>query len=107
MKQIFQNYKNIENKNMLILFIILPITLIIGSAASNANILLINILFIIKILKRKELQFLINRWFYILLFLWFCLLENSYLIAGNNDSLIRSIGFFRFVLLKFFTVKFL
>ena len=101
MKKKFQNYKNIENKNILILFIILPITLIIGSAASNAIILLINILFIIKILKKKELQFLINRWFYILLFLWFCLLANSNLIAGNNDSLIRSIGFFRFVLLIF------
>ncbi len=101
MKQIFQNFKNIENKNILFLFSILPVTLIVGSAASNGTILLINILFIIEILKKKELQFLINKWFYILLFLWFCLLANSIFIADNNDSLIRSVGFFRFVLLIF------
>ena len=57
MKQIFQNYKNIENKIVFLLFVILPIGLIVGSAVSNSIILLINLLFIIEILKKRIYHF--------------------------------------------------
>lgn len=101
MKQISNNLKTIQNKIVFLLFVILPIGLIVGSAVSNSIILLINLLFIIEILKKKNLPFLIDRWFYILLLLWLCLLANSILIANNSESLIRSFGFFRFILLVF------
>ena len=101
MKQIIYNFKTIQNKNIFLLFVILPIGLIVGSAVSNSIILLINLLFIIEIFKKSNLPFLIDRWFYILLLLWFCLLANSILIANNTESLIRSFGFLRFILLIF------
>ena len=52
MKQVFHNLKTIQNKNVFLLFAILPIGLIVGSVASNSIILLINLLFIIEIIKK-------------------------------------------------------
>ena len=52
MKQISNNLKTIKIKILFLLFVILPIGLIVGSAVSNSIILLINLLFIIEILKK-------------------------------------------------------
>ena len=101
MMRLFKNFESIRNKNIFLLFSILPIGLLAGSAIANTIIILINIFFIIEIYKKNKFSFLINKWFYILLFLWFCLLANSIFIANNIDSLIRSFGFFRFILLIF------
>ena len=54
MKQISNNLKTIQKKIVFLLFVILPIGLIVGSAVSNSIILLINLLFIIEILKKKK-----------------------------------------------------
>ena len=101
MKQISNNLKTIQNKIVFLLFVILPIGLIVGSAVSNSIILLINLLFIIEILKKKNLPFLIDRC--VLYFIAFVVMFVSkfILIANNSESLIRSFGFFRFILLVF------
>ena len=71
MMRLFKNFESIRNKNIFLLFSILPIGLLAGSAIANTIIILINIFFIIEIYKKNKFSFLINKWFYILLFLWF------------------------------------
>jgi len=101
MASVVDNFKDSKSKTLLSLFLILPITLIIGSAASNATVLLINFFFIFEIFKEKKLNYLNNKLFYILIFIWFCLLTNSIIIANNTESLTRSFGFLRFIFLIF------
>ena len=97
----FKNIKNNEYKILSLVLAILPATLILGSAASNTLILFTNFYFIYDIYKKKKIDFIINKTFFIFIFIWILLLLNSILIANNHESFIRSFGFLRFVLLIF------
>ena len=83
------------------LFCILPITLFVGTGLSNLVVILIDCFLINEILKNKNFEIFKNNFFYILIFIWFFLLLNSIFIAQNTDSLIRSFGVIRFILLAF------
>lgn len=95
------SFKDLNSKIIFIFFMVLPAAIIAGSAISNTIILLINILFIFEITKEKKLNYLNNKLFFSLILIWCCLLMNSIIIAKDVDSLIRSFGFLRFILLVF------
>ncbi len=93
--------KNIWDLKITILISLLPVALIAGTAISNLFILLINIFFIYIIFKNKKTNFLLNKFFIILILIWILLFLNSIFIGNNFDSFIRSFGFIRFILLIF------
>ena len=94
------NLKN-SDKFICFLFSILPISLIVGSAVLNIIIILIDFYFIIEIFYKKQNKFLFNKIFFIFIFIWSLLLLNSIFIASTFESLTRSFGFLRFILLIF------
>jgi O-antigen ligase len=110
--QLFFNKLNFFDGLSLLLFSILPISLIIGNAAININILLINILFLIYCSKNRLWDWLKKDIFLYLLILYIFLIMNSlysyYSLLENqtnsfydDEGILRSFLFVKFLLLVF------
>ena len=94
------------NKNNLIngriifyLLCALPISLISGSLILNLNIFFITVFFIYEIIKKKKIYFFKKYLIYLFLAYSIYLILNSFFVADNYESLIRSAGFIRFIFL--------
>ena len=83
----------------LILFSIIPITIILGSSISLSNILLIDISFIILILVKKDFLFLKSKTITYLLILYLYLIFNSLISLDYTSGLYRNLGFIRMIIL--------
>ena len=92
---------NLTTKINYFLILILPISLLVGSAISNAVILIIGLLFIFDLYQRKNLVFFHDFNFYFLIIIYIYLIFNSVFIAKNEDSIVRAIGFIRFIFLSY------
>ncbi|WP_440910876.1 O-antigen ligase family protein [Candidatus Pelagibacter sp.] len=90
-----------EKRFAFILFSILPIAIIAGSAILNLIISFIDLYFLFIIIKKKNTKILLDKILILFLFLWILLILNSILIANTPDSIIRTSGFIRFILLIF------
>lgn len=88
-----KNAKNLAS----VIFLLLPITIIIGPALSLISILLLNIIFII-LLRNIDLP-KFNLSINLLLVLFLYLILNIFLSENKVISLSRNIGFFRFIIL--------
>ena len=110
--QLFNKKLNYFNTLSLLFFSILPFSIIIGNASININILLIDILFLTYCLKFNEWKwvkrdvFLYLIIFYIFLILnsfysYFILFENQKNFFWNDDSIVRSFLFIKYILLVF------
>ena len=89
---------NIE-KIYLFLFSLIPISVIIGSSVSLANISFILIVFLIFTLKNIEKEIFNNSAIIFLIFLYFYLIFNSFIAIDFEMSASRNFGFIRFILL--------
>ena len=87
------------NNYFLLLFCILPISIIAGSSISLANILLIDISFIVLILCRKDFDFLKSKTIKYFLILYLYLIFNSFISIDYEIGLARNLGFIRFIIL--------
>ena len=96
----FSDFVFKEKKN-LYLILILPITLFIGSAVTNSVIIAIIIIFLIDCKKDNNFYFLKNKNFHFLIFFSIYLILNSIFLGKNIESITRSVGFLRFVILAF------
>ncbi len=97
-RKLFIDDAYIANFNFIIL-IFLPISLLMGSAVINFVIILFDILFLIEIIKKREKQIFNEKHLYILIIIWFYLIINSFIGINYENSIIRSFGFIRFVIL--------
>ena len=100
MKSLNSNFTT--NINLIPIFLIsfLPIFIIVGSGVTNTIIIVLDLFFLGKIIKNKDISIFKNRFFYLILSLWFYLLINLFFFSTNFDnSLLRSIGFLRFLFL--------
>ena len=87
------------NNYFLFLFSVLPVSIIVGSSVSLANILLIDISFLILIVLRKEFSFFKSKTIKYLFFLYLYLIFNSFVSINYEIGLSRNLGFIRFILL--------
>ena len=94
----FINNEYIASLNF-ILLMFLPVSLLIGSAVINFVIILFDILFLIDVIKKKEKQIFNEKHIYLLFIIWFYLIINSFIGIDFESSIVRSIGFIRFVIL--------
>ena len=101
MNQSLSEKINLTTKINYFLILILPISLLIGSAISNAVVLIISLLFIFDLHQRKNLVFFHDFNFYFLIFIYIYLILNSVFIAKNEDSIVRALGFIRFIFLSY------
>ena len=127
--QLLNSNLNVFNQLSLLLFSILPVSLIFGNGATNINIILIDLLFLIYCFKFREWNWMKKNVFFHLLTLYiflnlnslysyFILFENqtppfwdngvlkfynedAVLKFYNNDGIIRSFLFIKFILLVF------
>ena len=99
------------NNYFLILFSILPISIIVGSSASLINILIIDISFISMIVYNKNYSFLKSKVLKYLIFLYLYLIFNSLISVDHSVGFYRNFGFLRIIILfvainYFFNQKF-
>ena len=91
---------NIQNLNIFLISI-LPLGLIIGTLVSNTIIFFICIFFIYDLTIKKSFFYLNQKNFYFLIIIYVYLILNSYFISENHQSLIKSFGFLRFIILTY------
>ena len=77
---------------------LIPISIVVGPSISLINILLIGILFLIN-LKFIDIKFENHNVFFLLIFLYFYLIFNSFISIDYKEGALRNFGFIRFVIL--------
>ena len=104
-------------KFIIFIFSFLPISLILGNAAININILIIDLFFLFTCYHQKQWSWIKNKYFYFFIFIWIYLMLNSAIsinttrnffdhIEGHEiysqiDSIKRSVAFIKFVIFLF------
>ncbi len=101
MNQLLNDKNHFITKINCILIIIFPITLLAGSLLSNLTIVLISSFFLIDIFYQKKINILKDQNFYFLIVIYIYLILNAIFVANNSDSIIRAIGFIRFILFTY------
>jgi O-antigen ligase len=81
------------------LFSAIPLAIIIGPAATNINVLLIDIFFLILIIYKKNLTFFKSKTILLFFALYIYLIFNSLISINSNEGFLRSFGFIRFIIL--------
>jgi len=87
------------NNYFLILFCLIPVTIIAGSTISIINILLIDLSFIILIIYNKNFNFLKNKTIIYLFILYIYLIFNSLISIDYSVGIFRNLGFLRIIIL--------
>jgi len=90
--------KTLDNY-FLILFSVIPITIIVGSAISLVNIILIDLSFIILMIYKKNFKFLKNKTIIYFLILYIYLIFNSFISIDYSEGVLRNLGFLRIIIL--------
>ena len=83
----------------LVLFSIIPVSIIAGSAVMLFNILLINFSFIILLVYKKDFYFLKNKTIIYFFILYIYLIFNSFISVDYSEGILRNIGFLRIIIL--------
>ena len=91
--------KLIERKIYTFLFSLLPISIVIGSAVSLVNIILICLSYLIFFFIEKDFSFLKNISFLLLLVIFFYLILNTFFALDFQLAATRNFGFLRFILI--------
>ena len=103
------NFLNLK-KFYILLFSVIPLTIIIGPSLSLTNILLLGIIFLIYLPFEKKNYFLKDQTFILLICIYFYLIFNSLVAVDFDKSMPRNFGFLRFILFflffNFFVYKF-
>ena len=114
----FKNFKkeSYNEKFIIFLFSFLPISLILGNSAINSNIIIIDLFFLLTCYRQKQWSWIGNKYFYFFISIWIYLVINSLisqnLIGGfditrkeiiypQKESIVRSVGFIRFIIFLF------
>ena len=107
----------LNEKFIIYLFSLLPISLILGNSVINSNILIIDIFFLFTCYHQKKWSWIKDKYFYLFLSIWIYLIVNSIFSSNvtlstfdfithktvfpQKESIIRSVGFIRFVVFLF------
>ena len=87
------------NNYFLILFSLIPVTIIAGPTISIINILLIDLSFIILIIYNKNFNFLKNKTIIYFFILYIYLIFNSLISIDYSVGILRNLGFLRIIIL--------
>ena len=102
MKKIIKAFDHNKNHYLPVLIISLfPILFFLGSGVVNFFIIFLDIIFLFEIFLKKKTCLLKNIFFYLLIIFWCILLVSLLYTINLNNSLGRSVGFFRFIIFVF------
>ena len=100
--QLINSFKSLSlTKINIFLIILLPVSLLTGSLILNLNIFLIVFFFLIDCKKRNIFLLFKEKSFIFLLIIWLYLIFNSIYVGDTSDSIIRAMGFIRFIFLTY------
>jgi len=91
--------KEIIEKIYVVLFSLIPISIIFGPAISLINILLISFIHLTHLISTKNFGFTKKPTFLILVLIYFYLIFNSFISIDFQLGILRNFGFIRFILL--------
>ena len=91
--------KELIEKTYFVLFSLIPISIIFGSAISLINILLISFVYLAHLISTKNFGFTKKPTFLILVLIYFYLIFNSFMSIDFQSGIFRNFGFIRFILL--------
>jgi len=91
--------KEIIEKIYVVLFSLIPISIIFGSAISLINILLISFVYLTHLISTKNFEFTKKPTFLILVLIYFYLIFNSFISIDFQSGIFRNFGFIRFIFL--------
>ena len=95
-------YKSFATSNIILtLAILLPIGLLLGTAVSETIVILLSIFFLIYSMSKGNFDWVKNKFFYLLIFLWFSLILNFIFAINQELALFRSFGFIKYVIYIF------
>jgi hypothetical protein len=95
-------YKSFATSNIILtLAILLPIGLLLGTAVSETIVILLSIFFLIYSMSKGNFDWVKNKFFYLLIFLWFRLILNFIFAINQELALFRSFGFIKYVIYIF------
>ena len=89
---------NVNDKKIVYLIYFLPISILAGSLLINLTIFFISIFFIIEIIKEKKFKKVFNIYTIFLILILIYLIISSILISKNTESIIKAVGFLRFII---------
>ena len=95
------NKSNIFVSSLVLIVALLPLSIMIGSLIINLSVIFICIFFLIIIFKYKEFHIFKDKFFILFLFFWLSLVLNLFFSTNFENSLTRTLGFFRFILLVY------
>jgi O-antigen ligase len=87
------------NGYFFILFSLIPVSIIVGSAISLINILLIDFSFIFFLIFKKEYKFLSHKTIKLILILYLYLIINTFISQDFSTAAPRNLGFIRFIIM--------
>ena len=99
MNQILKEKPTLSANIVSYLICLLPISLIAGSLIGNTVVLLICLIFLFDIIQQKKIYLLQDKNFYFLLIINLYIVLNSIFISQNQESIIKAVGFIRFIIL--------
>ena len=115
----FKNSKKayLYKQFIIFLFSFLPLSLILGNTVINLNIIIIDLFFLFTCYHQKKWSWIKNKYLYFFIFIWIYLILNSIIsenydasvfdtirkeiVYPESDSIIRSVGFIRFIIFLF------
>ena len=112
MKRDIYNINFIKSESFLdnfttLIYALIPIFLIIGTAVSEFAIILLSLRFIIEIFVLRKIKFFENNLIYFLLIIYFALLVNLFFSLNINNSFFRNIFFIKYIFFIIGTIYFL
>ena len=97
---------SITDKITLLIYSLIPIFLIIGTAVSEAAIIILSLKFFLDFLFFKKIKFYNKELFYFLLIIYFALLINLYFSVNPENSFLRNFFFIKYIIFLIGTVDF-
>ncbi len=89
----------ILNNYFLFLFVLIPISILVGSSVSLINVILIDLSFVILLIYKKDFSFFKSKVVQYLLVFYLYLIFNSIISLNAELGLLRNLGFIRIVIL--------
>ena len=94
------------NNILLSLTILMPIGLLISTGVSEVLVILLSIIFLIYSISKNNFYWLNDKYFYLLMLIWFSLIINFIFSKNQELALLRSFGFIKYII-YIFAIKYL
>jgi len=104
-----ENYKSetVGSKFIILLFCLLPVSLIVGTGVSESIVIFISSIFLINFILERNINSKIVTLLYVLIFLWIILIINYFFSIDRSNSLLRNVFFIKYIIFVIGSLDFL